>query len=219
MALSRTKTWADQEVLTHTDLNAEFDGIVNNAVDATSAMTANGFTYATASRTVASTAAATNGQLLIGSTGAAPVRATPTGQGISVTGGAGTLTLRANPTRSTEDVTTSETTTSTSYTDLATVGPDPTLSPGRATDQIILFGARLGNNNAATYSLMSVAIAGAAAADVDAIESISGNNNQKQSGHILPTSVADASTHTAKYRVTGNTGAYSNRRVSAFTLT
>lgn len=30
MALSRVKTWANGEVLTHSDLNAEFDNILNN---------------------------------------------------------------------------------------------------------------------------------------------------------------------------------------------
>jgi len=58
-------------------------------------MTANGAVYATGASAIASTAALTNGQILIGSTGVAPVAATIaiSGSGISVTNGAGTITL------------------------------------------------------------------------------------------------------------------------------
>jgi hypothetical protein len=58
-------------------------------------MTANAAVYATGAGSIASTAALTNGQILIGSTGVAPVAATiaTSGSGISVTNGAGTITL------------------------------------------------------------------------------------------------------------------------------
>ena len=61
-------------------------------------LTANGMVYAPSSTTVGSTAAATNGQILIGSTGAAPVLAAlaagaGTLGGISIVNGAGTITL------------------------------------------------------------------------------------------------------------------------------
>ncbi len=56
--------------------------------------TANTFLYSDSSKDVASTAAPTNGQLLIGSTGAAPVVAALTaGTGVSVTNGAGSITI------------------------------------------------------------------------------------------------------------------------------
>ena len=59
-----------------------------------SALTANSFMYPGASGLLSSTAAATNGQLLIGSTGAAPVAATLTaGSAISVTNAAGSITI------------------------------------------------------------------------------------------------------------------------------
>jgi hypothetical protein len=60
-----------------------------------SGLTANGFVYAGTGGLMSSTAAATNGQLLIGSTGAAPVAAAITGTSnqISVTNGAGSITL------------------------------------------------------------------------------------------------------------------------------
>lgn len=57
-------------------------------------LTANSFIYANASDQLVSTAAPTNGQLLIGSTGASPVAAALTaGTGISVTNGAGSITI------------------------------------------------------------------------------------------------------------------------------
>lgn len=131
-----------------------------------------------------------------------------------------TTTISPDPTRSTQDVTTSETTTSTSYTDLATSGPAVTLTPGRATDQVILFGGRLSNNTTFNTTFMSVAIAGAGASDADAlVQDATANHNTRASSHILATSVASGSTHTAKYRVSGNTGTFLNRRISAYTLT
>ena len=60
------------------------------------ALTANSFLYANNSGTLTSTAAATNGQLLIGRTGDVPLAATLTaGTGITVTNGAGTITIAA----------------------------------------------------------------------------------------------------------------------------
>ena len=41
MALSRTKTWVSGEVLTASDLNAEFNSILNNATTLISPLTAN----------------------------------------------------------------------------------------------------------------------------------------------------------------------------------
>ena len=41
MAISRAKTWSNGEVLSHTDLNAEFDNIINNATSLVSPLTGN----------------------------------------------------------------------------------------------------------------------------------------------------------------------------------
>jgi len=62
-----------------------------------SGLTANAFAYSGAAGLLSSTAAPTNGQLLIGSTGLAPVAAAITGTAnqIVVTNGAGTITLSA----------------------------------------------------------------------------------------------------------------------------
>jgi hypothetical protein len=57
-------------------------------------LTPNSFIYSGAAGLVSSTAAATDGQILIGSTGAVPVRASiSAGTGISVTPGAGTISI------------------------------------------------------------------------------------------------------------------------------
>ncbi len=60
-----------------------------------SGLTANSFLYSGTAGLLTATTAPTNGELLIGSTGAAPVAATiaTSGSGISVTNGAGTITL------------------------------------------------------------------------------------------------------------------------------
>jgi len=61
-----------------------------------SGLTAKSFAYSGTAGLLATTAAPTNGQLLIGSTGAVPVAAALTaGAGISVTNGAGTITIAA----------------------------------------------------------------------------------------------------------------------------
>ncbi len=58
--------------------------------------TANTFAYFDASKNLVSTAALTNGQILIGSTGAAPVAATLTaGAGIGIVNAAGSITISA----------------------------------------------------------------------------------------------------------------------------
>ena len=59
-----------------------------------SGLTANSFIYSGTAGLLTSTAAPTNGQLLIGSTGAAPSRSTLTaGTGVSITNGAGSITI------------------------------------------------------------------------------------------------------------------------------
>lgn len=65
-------------------------------VSTSGSITTNGFSYWASASTLASTAAPTNGELLIGSTSAAPVLAALTqGTGITITNGAGTITIAA----------------------------------------------------------------------------------------------------------------------------
>lgn len=73
----------------HTSASPTFAGLT------VTGLTAQGFMYAGAADAVSSTAAATNGQLLVGSTGNNPVAATLTGTAnqVTVTNGAGSITL------------------------------------------------------------------------------------------------------------------------------
>lgn len=114
----------------------------------------------------------------------------------------------------TADVTTSQTTTSVSYADLATTGPAVTVSPGVTQPHLILISARKSNSGNGSNDFASVAIAGAAAADVDADET-SGATGHEYSAvkAILATAQASGATHTMKYKVSGNTGTFLNRRI------
>ena len=116
-----------------------------------------------------------------------------------------------NLTAQTADVATQETTTSTSYTDLATGGPAVTLSPGVTQDQRLDVAGSIANGSAAAYSYMSIAIAAAAAADGDSARHAITTLLVSSRG-TLATAVASGGVHTAKYRVTANTGTYAERR-------
>lgn len=98
MPLARVKTWVVGDLLPAAELNAEFNNILNNPVSlitAGSTWTQYALAYASTTAVLASLGAATNGQLPIGSTSAAPVLATLTGTAnqITVTNGAGSITL------------------------------------------------------------------------------------------------------------------------------
>ena len=124
-------------------------------------------------------------------------------------------------TSGTTDVTTSETTTSTTYTDLATSGPAVTLSPGGSTTQLIYISGNLENSVASAISTISVSIAGAAATDTNgaAEQSPTAARRWVVGRWNLASAVANASTHTAKYKVDTGTGTFLDRRVIALTLT
>lgn len=108
---------------------------------------------------------------------------------------------------------TTETTASTSYTDLTTVGPTITATTG--TQVLIgLYAAMF--NSAANNSLMSFAVSGAStvgAADNFAIAN-NGTNGIRY-GHmlLLPGLTAGSNTFTAKYKVNAGTGTFVDRRM------
>lgn len=129
---------------------------------------------------------------------------------------AASWTVQGASTSSSQDVTTSETTTSTSYTDLTTSGPAVTLTPGSAVDHLIHIQSGLSNNSGNT-TYASVAIAGAAAADVDGHHQ-TGTPGDKHSSSVLAADAASGATHTMKYRVSGTTGTYINRRIIAVSM-
>lgn len=112
-------------------------------------------------------------------------------------------------------VATNESTTSTSYTDLATSGPSVTLTTGSVA--LVILSAQIFNNTAGKFSFMSCAVSGAttdAADDDDALffESSAANDQMGASRARLYTGLTPGSnTFTAKYRVDAGTGSFLRR--------
>jgi hypothetical protein len=69
-----------------------------------------------------------------------------------------------------ETITTSETTTSTSYTDLATVGPTVTVTTGQLA--LVIWGAQLTNNTNNTSARVSVDVSGASTIAADDVRGL-----------------------------------------------
>lgn len=109
-------------------------------------------------------------------------------------------------------IATSETTTSTLYTDLATRGPRVLLVTG--TRVLVILTCNIVNSGA-NFSNMSVAVSGAtttAAADANTFF-LKGTNLLLASRLVLLTVTSGNNTFTAKYRVTGGTGTFSTRSI------
>ena len=117
-----------------------------------------------------------------------------------------------NLTRATADVATSETTTSTSDTDLATAGPAITLSSGVTQDFTLFWSGRMWNS-AAAYSVMGVSLAGAAVGTNDDTHAQMNSVDNRYGGCLIATAHASGSADTAKYRVSATTGTWASRRL------
>lgn len=148
----------------------------------------------------------------------APAKATTAGR-IFVATGANAIAERAilNDT-----VATTQTSTSTSYTDLATTGPDVTLTTGvRAIVSVI---SGMSNNTSGQNVYMSYAVSGAtttAATDDRSafLTAAAANQGLRATGTYMETALTGGSnTFTCKYRVTGNTGSWGNRQIIAIGL-
>lgn len=123
---------------------------------------------------------------------------------------------------STASVATEETTTSTTYVDLATVGPAVTVTVGVSGIAIVTLYAALKNSDATGTSFMDVGLSGAntrAAVDVTALGPV-GTAYQRLGLSIVLTGLTPgATTFTAKYRTSGAaTGTFSARRIGVVTL-
>lgn len=119
----------------------------------------------------------------------------------------------------TATVDTSETTASTSFTDLATSGPAATVTT--RTSALVFIAANLSNNTDA--SLMSMAVSGAstvAAADTKAIRHGGSATIDSEAGtfFVVTGLTAGSNTFTAKYRVNAGTGTFRNRRIAVIPL-
>jgi len=148
----------------------------------------------------------------------APAKATTAGR-LFVATGANAIAERANDA---VNVATSETTASTSYTDLTTPGPSVTVTTG--TKAIIMIGARMANNTLGEICSASVDITGAStivAADGRAIrfESSAANDIARLGyGYIMTGLASGSNTFKLQYKVTGGTGTFVDRHLSVQAL-
>lgn len=113
---------------------------------------------------------------------------------------------------------TSQTTTSTSYTDLATVGPAVTVTTGPKA--LILIHCRLSNSTAGQNSWASWATTGASSLSASDNYAISYDSPVTSSTAYVGIAVLDpnltpgSNTFTMKFRVSGGTGTFGTRRIS-----
>lgn len=112
-------------------------------------------------------------------------------------------------------IVTSQTTTSTSYTDLSTAGPAVTVTIGANGLCLIGLYGYLANDGANT-SRMSFAASGAntiAADSAYAIENVGTSASKHGAVHLLTGLTPGSTVFTAKYSVSGGTGTFLNRRL------
>lgn len=115
-------------------------------------------------------------------------------------------------------VETSESTSSTVYTDLATTGPTVTVSTGGAA--LIIVTADITNNTAGQSGRMTFEVSGAstvAANDIRALRvtvATGGANNTRASVVTSLALTGGSNTFTSKYRASGNTASFANRRIT-----
>lgn len=148
----------------------------------------------------------------------APAKATTAGR-IFVATGANAIAEREI---TSNEVATNQTTTSTSFVDLATTGPAVTVTTGvRA---IVFLYVRVSNNTTGSLASMGYAISGATtqAASVDrsvSYQSSVGNDLIRCSSVIMESGMtAGANTFTSKYSVTSGTGTFGERRLAVMAL-
>lgn len=123
----------------------------------------------------------------------------------------------------TATVATSQTTTSTSYTDLSTAGPAVTVTTGSYA--LVIIGGRLSDGSAGQWAYMGFAVSGAtttAAADATALgfgQSATTVDSFVQASQVFLVALTPGSNvFTAKYRVTGGTGTFINRNITVIPL-
>lgn len=117
-------------------------------------------------------------------------------------------------------IATSQTTTSTSYTNLATVGPRVTIT-SRGTRALCLFSAAMFNSSSVNGSAMAIDVSGAttiAAADAQNIRVTAGNSGYafKAAGFALLTITPGSNTYTAKYKASAGTSTFVDRHLYVF---
>ena len=114
-------------------------------------------------------------------------------------------------------VTVNQTTTSTAYTDLATVGPAVTLSTG--TTALVQLSALITASATSVYGIAAVAVSGASTIAGNDLESVfvqsPSGNYQGMAGRtiVIGGLTAGTNTFTMKYRVTAGTGTFEGRQL------
>lgn len=132
--------------------------------------------------------------------------------GFIVTTGANSVTQR---TPDTDVVDTSESSSSTSYTNLATVGPSVTLDTGSKV--LIHWGAQMLNNNLGSFVVVAPEVSGATT--LAASDNISSSHQQPRasddfsygSSYLYTSLNQGTNTFTLKYKVTSGTGTWLRR--------
>lgn len=148
----------------------------------------------------------------------APAKATTAGS-LFVAAGVNSIAER---TPAKDTINTEETTTSISFTDLATSGPS--VSVVTSTNALIIIGARMSNNTGGEECWMAYETSGASA--FGAAESRAINYESSNAGDFVTTTIVDildtltpgTNVFTAKYRVTGGTGTFRYRRLQVIPL-
>lgn len=120
----------------------------------------------------------------------------------------------APPTNASNYVDTGGSTTSTSYTDLASAGPAVTITTG--TRALVIIGCAARNTSAATGARMGFAVSGAttiAANDPNSYNVSEVDYDKSSFAAIVTGLTAGSNTFTAKYKVPAGTGQYNERNI------
>jgi hypothetical protein len=126
------------------------------------------------------------------------------------------------PSSGTATVDTGQTTSSTSFTDLATAGPAVTLTTG--TKALVIMQARIYNSSTGGYVSMGTTVSGAttlAATEEKSLTFYSASNqpiSQASAGFLLSGLTAGSNTFTAKYKTTAGTGTWLYRNIAVIDM-
>lgn len=143
----------------------------------------------------------------------APAKATTAG-GYFVTNTLNEIVERVG---SRQTILTSQTTMSTSFTDLTTTGPQVTVTTGPLA--LVIFGCELENDTINQTSRMGVDVSGATTDPPDDFQALvydaaaGGSVHQASHAIFFDTLTPGSNTFTAKYRVSGGTGTFAFRRL------
>jgi hypothetical protein len=128
--------------------------------------------------------------------------------------------VSASPTSASATVATEQSTTSDSYTDLATSGPAVTLTTG--TKALVIVTARVSNDaNVKCYASYAVSGSSTIAASDDVAmwwQVVGGRFSRWSTASRLSTLTAGSNTFTMKYKVESSTGYFSNREIIVIDL-